>query len=217
MRLFTLLLIFLAHNLYAIDLSKLDHEQREKLYKGEFVLLAHEVKDNPWPRLEIFKLIDSDPLSIAAFFADFEEQTGYVPDLVKAKIVNTNPLDVHVAYEMNLPWPVSNAVYTHGHHLSEPDKNRYKVAWYLVSSTVADSVSGHAEFIGQGKRTLWYYEALVRPKSALAGLFKTTMKRDTIKTLSVTLDTFEHWQLKEPAKLQRSIERWRQRLKNSTN
>lgn len=217
MRWLTLLLLILTQNLYALDLSKLDREQRDKLFKGEFVLLAHEVQDNPWPRLEIFKFVDSDPLSIAAFFADFEEQTEYVPELVKAKIVNSKPLDVQVAYEMNLPWPVPNAVYTHGHHLSSPAKDQYKVEWYLVSSTVAEAVNGHAEFIGQDGRTLWHYEALVRPKSALAGLFVGTMKSDTIKSLSATLNAFELWRREKPVKLKQSVERWQKRFKNSTN
>lgn len=217
MRVITLLLFVLTSKLHALDLSGLDHEQRQKLFNGEFVLVAHEVKDNPWPRLEIFKLVDSDPLSIAAFFADFEEQIEYVPELLKAKIINSAPLDVQVAYEMNLPWPISNAVYTHGHQLSQPNKDQYKVAWYMINSSVAESVTGHAEFIGQGNRTLWHYQALVRPKSALAGLFSGTMKSDTLKSLSATLDAFELWRREKPAKLQQSIERWQKRFRNSTN
>lgn len=213
-----LIIFLLAFNSYAQDLTKLSRGERERLYKGEFVMLTHEVDNAPWPRLEIFKIVESDPQSIAAFFADFEAQPEYVPNLLKAKIVKEdNPLDVHVDYEMHLPWPLSNAKYIHGHHLSGNSNDRFKVAWYLVSSSVTEELRGHAEFIGYGSnKTLWHYEAFVRPKSALAGLFEGTMKSDTIKTLEATHNHFKLWQQSNPTRLRHSIDLWQRRFKIST-
>jgi len=215
MRLISFFLYFLCLNAHAFDLSHLSREERNRLYNGEFVLKTQKVKDAPWPRLTILRIIDSEPVLFAAFFANFEEQINYVPKLIKAKeLVGSNPLDVAVDYEMNLPWPLSNARYTHAHRLSwEEEKNYIKVEWYLVQSSVADHVEGFAEFFPYNQKTLWHYQAFVRPKSALAGFFSSNMQKDTLASLRATLEAFKR---SDKNLIDASTKLWRTRFKRST-
>lgn len=217
MRLIIFLLIFLGQHASALDLSHLDRKARERLFNGEFVMLTHEVAGASWPRLEILKLVDSDVLSFGAFFADFEAQTTYIKDLIKAKnLPGTNPLDVHVDYEMRLPWPLSNAVYTHGHRLSWNEPNSLKVEWYIVKSSVAEEVTGSAEFINFNNKTLWHYQTFVRPKSVLAGFFSGSMQKDTLNSAKATVEAFESLRKNNPKQISEAVKKWRDRFKIST-
>ncbi len=178
---------------------------------------TNQIPDAPWPQVNVYALIPFDALSFGAFFASFEAQPSYVPDLLKATIHHqNNPRDVQVAYEMHLPWPLANAVYIHGHHLSWPAPNELKIQWYLVESSVAEAVSGHAHFIARDDKTLWHYQTFVRPKSSLAGLFEGSMKNDVVTSLKATLKAYEQLKKDNPEKLEAMIDAWRSRFPNST-
>lgn len=217
--LLTILACLFSFSVHAnVDLSKLTREQREQLYKGEFVLTTTAVKDAPWPVVTVYRLIDhADALSFGAFFADFLEQPKYVPDLLKAKIHHeNNPRDVQVQYEMHLPWPIPNAVYIHGHHLTWPTPGNLKVAWYLVESSVAQKVEGFSEFVSLDDKVLWHYQTFVHPKSSLASLFERSMQNDVLKSLEATLKAFLELREKNPKHLEAMIKVWQERFSNST-
>ena len=201
----------------SVNLSNLDRDQKEKLFKGETVMLEEKVKDAPWPRLKIYRVIDADTESFAAFFADFERQKDYIPNLIKSKITNgdgSNNIDV--SYEMNLPWPIPNAVYLHGHTIKKLGQDHFQISWYVVESSVAQKVIGQSDFVKFKDKTLWYYENFTLPKSSLAGLFEGSMKVDTKASLDATLEAFRKDKNDNPAKLQKSLTLWLKRFLDST-
>ncbi len=201
----------------AVSLSQLDRTQRDKLFKGETIMLEEQVENAPWPRLKIFRLVDANVEDFAAFFTDFERQKTYIPNLVKSKVTKENGIQsVEVSYELNLPWPISNAIYLHGHAITKMSTDHYKVSWHVIKSSVADQVTGLSEFVKFKDKTLWYYENFTLPKSGLAGLFEGSMKVDTMASLDATLKAFMNDRMNNPDKLKHSLEIWRKRLLDST-
>lgn len=200
-----------------IDLSRLDRSQRDDLYSGKMILLTQTIENAVWPKLEIFSFVKASPLELVSFFTNFEAQRNYIPELLHSKIINqSDPLDIHVEYEMNLPWPIPNARYTHGHRLSRVSPKHYNVSWYMIKSSVANKVEGSSDFIAFEDKTLWHYQSLVEPESALAGLFSSSMQADTLKSLEETRAAFLHAKSKNPEQIEKAVETLLQRFSNST-
>jgi len=200
-----------------IDISGLHRSMRDKLFRGQMVMLEETVKNAPWPRLKFYKLLDADIEEFAAFFSDFASQKDYVPNLIKSEIIAEEPpLKIDIKYELDLPWPLSNAKYVNTHKIEKVQDNHYKISWKSIESSVADELFGYAEFVRFNNKTLWYYENFTRPKSSLAGLFEGSMKFDTGKSLEVTVQSFESLKRDNPAKLQQSLNLWRKRVSHST-
>ncbi len=218
MRIFILFLLSSITCLKAdIDISGLDRNQRDKLFRGQMVMLEEKVENAPWPKLKFYKLLDADIEEFSAYFSDFASQKDYIPNLVKSEIITEEaPLKIDVKYELDLPWPLSNAKYVNTHKIEKLQDNHYIVSWKSLESSVADDVTGYSEFVRFNNKTLWYYENFTRPKSILAGLFEGSMKFDTGKSLEVTAQSFESLKQDNPAKLQESINLWRKRVSNST-
>ena len=190
---------------------------RDKLFTGKMIMLEEKIENAAWPRIKFYKLLEVDTEEFAAFFSDFASQKDYVPNLITSEVVSENSPDkVDVKYELNLPWPLSNAKYLHSHKIEVLKEHHFKVSWLMLESTVADEVQGYAEFVKFNNKTLWYYENFTRPKSSLAGLFEGSMKFDTGKSLEITVQAFESLKRDNSAKLQQSINLWRKRVSNST-
>ncbi|MCR9205428.1 MAG: hypothetical protein NXH75_12670, partial [Halobacteriovoraceae bacterium] len=101
----------------------------------------------------------------------------------------------NVQYALDMPWPLSDSHYTHGHELTKLKDNSFKVRWYVVKSDSAEMVKGHAIFRPHPTlkgQTQMSYVSLVRPKSFLAGIFKKIMVGDVIKSLTAIKTTTEN-------------------------
>tara|TARA_R110000868_G_scaffold132380_2_gene343097 strand:+ start:27578 stop:28237 length:660 start_codon:yes stop_codon:yes gene_type:complete len=202
-KLLVILIALITFKTFATDLSVLSRSEREQLYQGKLILKSYEVADQAWPRVEVFALIESEVLEFAAFFCDFERQTEYIPDLLKAKMLeHEDTLNIPIEYEMHLPFPLSNAQYTHTHVLQKKSDDSYSVSWSVISSSVAEKVSGSSLFIPSAGKTLWHYSSHVTPKSALAGFFSSSMKSDTLKSLEATKQAFLDFKKANPKALQ---------------
>tara|TARA_R110000868_G_scaffold132381_2_gene343278 strand:+ start:4851 stop:5510 length:660 start_codon:yes stop_codon:yes gene_type:complete len=201
----------------ATDLSALSRSERQDFYGNKLVLKSFEIENEAWPKLEIYGLIDGQALEFAAFFCDFESQKKYTPDLLSAVILpHDNPLLIPVKYEMNLPFPLSNAQYTHAHQLAKNSDGSYSVSWSVITSTVAEKVIGKSTFIPSGDKTLWFYESLVTPKSSLAGLFSSSMKSDTLKSLQSTKAAFLRLKKDNPEQLKTLVSEFSKKFLDST-
>ncbi len=212
-----ILIALITFKTFATDLSVLSRSEREELYQGKLILKSYEVADEAWPRVEVFAVIDSEVLEFAAFFCDFERQTQYIPDLLKAKILeHQDSLDIPVEYEMHLPFPLSNAQYTHAHKIIKNSDESYKVSWSVIRSSVAEKVSGSSEFIPSADKTLWHYSSHVSPKSALAGLFSSSMKSDTLKSLEATKQAFLSFKKANPKALEELANAFSKKFLDST-
>lgn len=175
----------------------------DKLSGSEIKPVAREIEGEVWPELTAKVLIKARPLESAAIFAAYDYQINYIPGLIKSKViaekVDKEVNDTRVAYTLEMPWPLSNSQYIHGHELTQPKKDVYKVRWYMIESDSADNVQGSATFAPHPqnpKYTLMTYVSLVSPKSFAAGIFKKIMVGDVIKSLKAIRETTEELKLK---------------------
>ncbi|MCP4913187.1 MAG: hypothetical protein GY909_08705 [Oligoflexia bacterium] len=172
-------------------LNLLSEEQFKDLENGKMVIVKEKLKDYVWPRLHVFSYVKSTPLNAMGIFAAYDHQKNYVPNVIKSNVVEVkSATNILVEYELKMPWPLDNGVYTHGHHLNKSEQG-YKLDWYLVKSNSADHVEGYAIFRNWGKKTLMYYNSLVDPKSIFGGVLKKLMVKDVEKTLKAIIKEIE--------------------------
>lgn len=188
-----------------------------QLLGAEIQVETREIKDEVWPQVEAKALIKASPLASAAIFAAYDYQKNYVPGLLKSQVTVEEVLgktnNTHVSYTMDMPWPISDSEYIHGHELSQPQKGSYKVRWYMVKSDSAENVRGHALFEphpAMPQYTLLTYQSLVTPKSFLAGIFKKIMVKDVRKAIEATRDTTEKLLTTNP----KLVEKYQDKIKN---
>ena len=196
-----LLILLIFNSIWAQDFTS---DELEMLNQGKVLIKTERLKkSDPWPEITAYGVFDMGPLSSVAFFGNYEYQKEYVPNLLESKIVKeVSPKEFHVFYEMDMPWPVPNSKYTHGHILQK-ENNSYKISWYLVSSDSTEEVKGSALFQVWENKTLMTYKSFVRPKSFFAGLFESTMQSDVRKTLEITIRNAKEMQNKQPLLMQK--------------
>lgn len=178
--------------LYAANFKPLNDDQKKRLENHEMVVTTKELKDSTWPEVQMRRIVKADPLTSVAIFLALDHQKEYVPNLIKSmpsKIIS--PTEIYTDYEMKLPWPLSNSVYTHASKLSK-QKECYRVDWYMVKSNTASVVKGFATFCPHPKGTFVKYQSFIEPKSIFAGFFEGTMISDasgSIETIMKYIET----------------------------
>jgi hypothetical protein len=203
MNLITLSILFLfSSTTYAQEsvISQLSKQELELINKNEFVIKETKIKDRPWPEVTLYSVINASALESIALFSAFDKQKDYIPGLLQSSVVKqVNPVEIHTQYKMNMPWPLSDAVYIHGSVLGRLKKNlsSYYLKWYLVSSNVHRSVKGEAIFESYGKKTIMRYKSLIHPKSVFASLIKSTMMKDLKSSLMATKEYIENTSTKQ--------------------
>jgi hypothetical protein len=178
---------------------------KEELKGTKIAIETTEVENEVWPQVNAKALIKASPLASAAIFAAYDYQKNYIPNLLESKVtlekVGAKDNDTHVSYRLEMPWPLGDSKYIHGHKLTSPKEGSYKVSWYMVKSDSAENVQGYALFEphpGNPKYTLMSYTSLVSPKSFLAGIFKKLMVGDVIKSIEAIRSTTEKLVKVEP-------------------
>jgi hypothetical protein len=168
------------------------------LERGGVVMREQRVPNELWPLLTSYLYLEASPAVSMALFAAYDHQKNYVPNVTKSTpIKQASPLEVEVRYRLKMPWPISDARYTHGHRLSQVSVDESEILrldWWMIESTSADFVQGHVEFhkLSPG-RTLMIYQNQVRPKSGFARLFREAMVRDVTRTLeAIKNEIYEH-------------------------
>lgn len=168
-----------------------------------------EIENEVWPELTAKVLIKASPLQSVAIFAAYDYQKHYVPGLLEStvikEVVSKGKNDTQVSYKLDMPWPISDSEYLHGHELTQPTQTSYRVRWYLIKSDSADNVRGTATFAPHPENpqyTLMTYISLVSPKSFAAGIFKKIMVGDVVKSLSAIRDTTEKLVKNQPQLVQ---------------
>lgn len=164
----------------------------ETLNKDSFIIKTKKVKNLPWPEVQFYQKINTTSLEAAAVFSAFEHQKNYIPNLIKSHVVSQkSPVETHVEYEMEMPWPLSNSKYLHGHLLTYSEKEGYKVKWWMEKSNSTEKVEGSAVFHNYNGTTLMKYSSLVIPKSFIAPLIKSLMLKDLQKSMLITKKEIE--------------------------
>ena len=176
--------------------SELTKDEIKLVTAREFVIKTREIQGLAWPEVTFYTTIDATPLEAMAIFAAYDIQKDYVPGVIKSiPIKHVSATDVLTAYEMHMPFPMSNAVYTHGGKIFR-HKNDYELQWYMMESTSAEDVKGSAYYTPFNGKTLLRYKSLVVPRSIFGSLVKKVMIKDVEKSL-VAIRNFTEKNIKE--------------------
>lgn len=196
---FFTLLVTLFSTSYAMESRpfktdlKLDLTEMElkSLNDREFVIKTIDVQGSPWPEIIYYAVIDSTPLESVGLFAAYDIQKDYVPNIIKSVVSkNVSPTDIITDYELHLPFPLSNARYSHGARLYQFGED-YAIEWYMVESTSSEDVKGNAYFTPYNGKTLFRYKSYIKPKSMLGSLVKKAMMKDVNETISAIRNFIE--------------------------
>lgn len=159
-------------------LKELMEAEINSLERGEMVVKTKEMPDSSWPQITIYTLVESSPLEAMGIFSALDYQKNFVPNMIKSNpIKHLSPTEVLTEYEMHVPFPLSNAIYTHGSIVHQFDKD-YELTWYMVASSSTDKVQGSAYFSPYKKGTLFRYTSYIKPKSIFGALVKKIMMKD---------------------------------------
>ena len=180
-------------------MNELSEKEVVSLKSGGLVLKNYKVEKSSWNKLVYYKYIKSNSFDAMAIFSDFERHKSFVPDMLKSelqKVVNRRVLNI--SFELKMPWPVPNAVYTVRNEISQIKERDYKVSWTQVESNSSKRMFGSCRFEYLGPRkTLLRYENFVQPKSIFAGWFKSKVKSDTTLGVHAIINHLERFDLKK--------------------
>jgi len=152
-------------------LSEIPQYGRDELAAGQLVVMSSAVPGVPWPRLKLYQVVDAPPKVVADLFSDYSAAPDYIPGMLGAKVIATNPDGTKdVQYKVKVPvlqsisYTVRNAYVQRG--------NSYEVKWTLLHSPLAKSSDGslRIEPYGKGKTLMCYTNLCVPVTNLVAGL-----------------------------------------------
>ncbi len=163
--------------------AELNEAELKSVNSREFVIKTEEVQGSPWPEITYYAVIESTALESIGIFAAYDIQKDYVPNIIKSTVSkNVSPTDIITDYELHLPFPLSNARYSHGARLYRFGED-YALEWYMLESTSSEEVRGSAYFSPYNGKTLFRYRSYVKPKSMLGSFVKKAMMKDVNESI----------------------------------
>jgi hypothetical protein len=179
--------------------AELSPAELKAVNQREFIMKTKDLPNSPWPELTYYTLINASPLEAAGVFAAYDAQKDYVPNLIKSKpIKHLSATEVLTEYEMHMPFPISNARYTHGAKIFK-HQNHYEVQWYMVESSSAEEVRGSVYFQSYEGKTLMRYRSYIKPKSMFGSLVKKSMFKDVLASITAIRNYIEKSKRDNPA------------------
>ena len=168
-------------------LKELNSEELGLIEQGQILQKTKEVEGSAWPEITLYLLVEATPLESMGIFSALDYQQAYVPNIIKSKpIKHLSPTEVLTEYEMHVPFPLSNAHYTHGSIVHNYEED-YELSWYKVQSTSTEAVLGSAYFspykTAKKNATLFRYRSYIKPKSVFGSLVKKLMLSDVKKSI----------------------------------
>ncbi|MDD4976202.1 MAG: hypothetical protein PHY93_17730 [Bacteriovorax sp.] len=183
---FLIFILFFGTTAYAeitSVLKELTVTELAQLEAGGLILKTKDIKGSPWPEITLYTLVEATPIEVMGIFSALDYQKDYVPNVIKSKpIKHLSPTEVLTEYEMHVPFPLKNALYTHGSIVHQYNQD-YELSWYRVESNSTDLASGSAYFSPYKKITIFRYISYIRPKSIFGSLVKRIMFRDVQNTI----------------------------------
>lgn len=182
--LFFFILFFHSGAFAEINVSlELNRDEINRLEKGELIQIVKPVEDSSWPLVIQYILIKATPLESMGIFSALDYQQVYVPNMLRSKPVkHISAVEVLTEYEMHVPFPLSNALYTHGSVVHQHGSD-YELTWYKVKSTSTEEVAGSAYFTQYKNSTLFRYRSYIKPKSIFGNVVKKIMLKDIKKSV----------------------------------
>lgn len=163
--------------------NELTKDELGRLDKGELIVKTREIPGSAWPEITQYLKVSATPLESMAIFSALDYQKDYVPNVITSKpIKHISPVEVLTEYEMHVPFPLSNAHYTHGSIVHKYNLD-YELTWYKVESSSTEEVIGSSYFIPYQNETLWRYRSYIKPKSMFGSMVKKIMLKDVAKSI----------------------------------
>ena len=89
--LFCCIVVPVFSQLRADLLSEVPKNTRDELAQGQLVIMSENVDGVPWPRLKLYQVVNAPPKVVADLFSDYAAAPDYIPGMLAAKVIATNP------------------------------------------------------------------------------------------------------------------------------
>lgn len=168
--------------------TKADLTSKEKadLEQGKLVKRVVELKGKSWPQITTMQIIPNTPKQNMEVYAEFDQHKNFIPDLIKSKTIEKTEKEIVVAFEMKMPFPVPNSVYT-TKNIFENSGEDYKLSWTLIKANQLKATEGSVIFEAYEGKTLFTYVNHITPDSGFAGMFKGRVEGDVEKTVKIII------------------------------
>lgn len=164
--------------------DNISQEEMDRLESGEFITKSKWKEEFTWPEVTVFKILKYSPKQNLDIFTDFEKHKDYIPDMLFSKVIKKiNSNQLHVKFEMSMPWPVNKTSHTTNNLILNNKDGSYTLKWNLVNGKMLSATDGYMKFSPYKDQTLLTYVSQIVPNSALAGMFKNRVEGDVEKTV----------------------------------
>jgi hypothetical protein len=163
-------------------LSDLDASQLADLQAGNQVVISTPVPGGPWPRLQVYTLVNAPVSAVESVFRDYKGAASYIPNLVSADVLEQpDPNTYIVKYTSTMPLvgKTSNTV----RNIYSYDGTALVVKWNLIESGLADISTGELRVEPYQTGSVLRYTNYVKPKSSLAVLAKSAALSEVKQTV----------------------------------
>lgn len=164
-------------------LADLSADQMQTLKSGKLVVNSIKVPGGPWPRLQVYTLVNAPVSSVEAVFRDYKGASSYIPNLVSADVLSQpspNIYEVKYTSSMPLVGQSSNTV----RNVYSYDGDALVVKWSLLESSLADESTGELRVEPHETGSVLRYTNYVKPKSSLAVLAKSAALSEVKQTVT---------------------------------
>lgn len=164
-------------------LADLSADQMQTLKSGKLVVNSIKVPGGPWPRLQVYTLVNAPVSSVEAVFRDYKGASSYIPNLVSADVLSQpspNIYEVKYTSSMPLVGQSSNTV----RNVYSYNGDALVVKWSLLESSLADESTGELRVEPHETGSVLRYTNYVKPKSSLAVLAKSAALSEVKQTVT---------------------------------
>jgi hypothetical protein len=168
---FLLIAMLVVPDMRADLLDEVPKDARDELAAGQTVVKSENVPGAPWPKLELYRVVDAPPQILIDLFSDYPAAPSYTPGMLSAKVIANNP-DGTKDVEYRVKVPVLQSITYSVRNTYIRKGNSYEVKWTLLRSPLAKASDGSLKIepYGKGKTLMRYTNLTVPLTNLVAGL-----------------------------------------------
>lgn len=180
-----LLTLLISFPLLALK-ADMTPDEKSQLRQGKMVKRVINLKGKSWPQVTIMQIIPNTPKQNMDVYTEFDQHKNFIPDLIKSKVISKTEKEIVVSFEMKMPFPVPNSIYT-TKNIFENSGEDYKLSWTLIKANQLKATEGSVIFESYEGKTLFTYINHITPDSSFAGMFKGRVDGDVEKTVKIII------------------------------
>ncbi len=185
-----LVLLASAAALQADLIREVPRASRDELREGQTVVVSTNVPGAPWPRLNLYRVVNAPPAIVAGLFTDYDAAPSYMPGLLAADVVKTNG-DGSKDVRYTVKVPVLGRINYTVRNTYEKSGEDFTVRWQLLQSPLAKSSDGslRIEPYEDGRTILCYSNLCVPITNLVAGLKNQALVEAKNTVLSLAIES----------------------------